>query len=352
MPFTPLPSLREIAERCGVARSSVGHILGGRDHLFKPETRDLVLRAAEEMGWKRPSDWRAVRRARFGCAVLLQSLIANRSYMATSFLAAIEDRLLDRNMHLTLARLPDETLASETGLRRLLTQWSADGLLINYTQDVPPRMRELVAGLDLPAVWVNSPEPIDAVRPDDHAAGHTAASLLLEAGHRHIAYLGFVTPPAYAVHYSFRERPDGARTAVAAAGGTFVEVPGPDRQTVEAWRKRLAKRGRETAVICYGPLQVLPVLHAALELGLRVPGDLSLVTFHDETLSLLDHEIASLKLPYDALAERIVRHLCDRIAGEPPAAIAPLPFVVHSTATIAQPAPSRRRRAGSQQAAE
>lgn len=346
MPYTPIPSLREIAQRCGAARSTVGHILGGRSHLFKPATRDLVLKAAEEMGWKRPSDWRSVRRARFGCAVMLQSTFGDRSVISRNYLAALEDRLLDHNMHLTLARLPDETLASETGLRRLLHQWSADGLLVSYTQAAPKRMRDLITGLGLPAIWMNSVEALDAVRPDDRGAGRRAAELLLEVGHRRIAYVGFAIPPSYReehIHYSMRERPAGAREAVTAAGGDWMEVDGDDGNRIDTWLRRLRKRNRETAIICYCPLQVQTVLHAALVLGLDVPGDLSLITFHDDTVWMLEREIASLNLPNEKQAEITVRLLCDRIAGDPPQVVEPVPFVLHSRASIAPP---RTRRSG------
>ena len=341
MPFTPLPSLREIAARCGAARSTVGHILSGRDHLFKPETRDLVLRAAEEMGWKRPSDWRAVRRARFGCAVLLQSTFPDRSQISNDFRFALEDRLLDRNMHLTLARLPDDTLCSETALGRLLKQWSADGVLISYTNSVPQAMRHLAAKLKLPAVWLNSSEPVDAVRPDDEAAGAMAARLLLEAGHQRIAYCGYPFSddlPDDQIHSSLRQRPRGARSAIEAAGATFTDhtLRG---SSIAFWRDLLTQPDRPTAVICFNPVQVTPILHAALMNGMSVPADLSLITFHDGPVFLLEHLIASLDIPHDAIADRAVSHLCDRIAGEPSRAIDPVPFFVRSTDTIA-PAPS------------
>ena len=350
MPFTPLPSLREISQRCGVAKSTVGHILGGRSHLFRPETRELVLRAAEELGWKRPEDWRSVRRARFGCAILLQGLDMSRSLIGPNLLSGLEDRLLDRNMHLTLARLPDETMASETALKRLLQQWSADGMIITYTQRPPPRLRALVTELELPVVWLNTrQEPMDSVRPDDTGAGRRAAELLLEAGHRNVSYLTYSMPTTETVedlHYSMIDRPAAARAAVINAGGTWTDVAGPDCMSIPRWKDRLSKPDRETAVIAYNPIQALPVLHAALVLGLRVPEDLSLITFHHEPVWMLDRDIASLELPEAAMAEKAAAHLCARIAGGPSMALDPEPFTVRSTATIAPPPalrPSRTR---------
>lgn len=352
MPFAPIPSLREISQRCGVAKSTVGHILGGRSHLFRPETRELVLRAAEELGWKRPEDWRSVRRARFGCVILLRSLDASRSYIGDKLFTALEDRFLDRNMHLTMARLPDEMMVSETALKRLLQQWSADGMIISYTQRPPPRLRTLIAELNLPVVWLNTRhEAVDTVRPDDMGAGRMAADLLLAAGHRRISYVSYPIPASDTVedlHYSMMDRPAGARAAVDAAGATWMDVDGPDCSSVHCWRERLGRRDRETAVITYSPLQTLPVLHAALLLGLRVPEDLSLITFSHETLYILDHEIASLDLPEARMAERAVEHLCARIAGAPSQALDPEPFTLRSALTIAPPpppSPSRRTRA-------
>ncbi|HZG68273.1 MAG TPA: substrate-binding domain-containing protein, partial [Herpetosiphonaceae bacterium] len=244
-----------------------------------------MLRTAEEMGWKRPEDWRAVRRGRFGCAVLLQSMAIDRSYISHNFRVALEDHLLDRNMHLTTARLPDDTLCSETALGRVLRQWSADGVLISYTNAVPPALRRLVAKLRLPAVWLNSSEPVDAIRPDDEDAGAMAARLLLEAGHRRIAYCGYIVPPDVPddhIHASLRQRPLGARRTIEAAGGSFTDHNHPGGTSIAHWREVLARPDRPTAVICFSPLQVTPVLHAALMSGMAIPADLSLITFHDE----------------------------------------------------------------------
>ena len=330
-----------------MAKSTVGHVLSGRSHLFRPETRELVLRTAEQLGWRRPADWRSVRRARFGCAVLLKSVYQERSCIGMNLQAALEDRLLERNMHVAMARLPDETLASETALRRLLKQWSADGMLISYTLRPPPRLLTLIAALDLPAVWLNSRAGMDAVHPDDRGAGRMAAEVLLAAGHRRIAYLGYGLPrdmPAADLHYSMTDRPAGARAAVRAAGATWTEVLGPESTAVETWRRRLAQRGRETAVIAYNPLQILPVLHAALLLGMRVPQELSLITFHDETVWMLDHEIACVEIPEVEVAARAVTHLCARIAGAPSQVLEPVPFTLRSVLTVGPP-PGRVRTA-------
>ncbi|MBA3935870.1 MAG: LacI family DNA-binding transcriptional regulator [Planctomycetes bacterium] len=325
-----------------MARSTVGHILGGRSHLFRPETRELVLRTAEQLGWKRPADWRSVSRGRFGCAVLLKSVMQDRSCIGTNFLVALEEHLLERNMHVAMARLPDATLASETALRRLLKQWSADGMFISYTLRPPPRLHALIGRLDLPAVWLNSRAVRDAVHPDDLGAGRTAAELLLAAGHRRIAYVGYpfpLTMPEEHMHYSMQDRPAGARAAVLACGAAWLHVSGSDSASVATWRERLARPDRETAVIAYNPLQILPVLHAAALLGLRVPQDLSLITFHDETVWMLDQEIASLALPEARSAEIAVAHLCARIGGAPSRALEALPFTVRSTLTIGPPPP-------------
>ena len=65
---------------------------------------------------------------------------------------------------------------------RLLTEACSDGLLIDYTHAIPPALLALIERHRIPAVWINSRQPLDCVRPDDEAAGYDATRRLLERG--------------------------------------------------------------------------------------------------------------------------------------------------------------------------
>ncbi len=86
-------------------------------------------------------------------------------------------------------------------------------------------------------------------------------------------------------------------------------------------------------MICYGPVEALPVLllYAALSLGLRVPEDLSLVTFHDE--------------PGGCSITSSPRWRCPtRRWPSSQSAISPLPFGLRSIHGVAPPLGARPRR--------
>ncbi len=136
-------------------------------------------------------------------------------------------------------------------------------------------------------------------------------------GHRHLAYLG--GPPSSA---SNAERLRGVEEAVAAHPEMRIDVhPGGSRldDGYEAAETVLGARERGvTAVMAYNDLVALGLMTRLRELGVDVPGDLSVAGFDDVPMARFAlPRLTSLSVPRGELGAQVWARLRTLIAGGP-----------------------------------
>jgi len=276
--------LTQIARTAGVSPNTVLRILRGENKEVWPSTirrAEQIRSLARKMAYMPNSSARAMRRGRFDCVALLLSSDQGRSYLPNELFNGIHDALAEAGLRLVVSKLPDAKLTSEDVLPSILQEWSCDGLLINYTDRVPPKMDQLVQRYRLPAIWINRVRESDCVSYDDFGGAVEATKYLISLGHRRITYLDFVAGNGDRVHYSRRARYEGYAQAMREAGleptprGKYAGVaPGSRLQAVQ---KLLESRNRPTAILSYDAGDRL--LFAATLAGLKVPDDVSLLSF-------------------------------------------------------------------------
>ena len=131
------PTIANIAAAAGVSRPTVSQVLNHKGRLSN-ETRKRVFEVAAELGYKPNSYARAISTQTTGNLGLLLSANTGRSTILPGLMNGIQDALLANQLHLVVGRLPDESLTDPRHVPRLLTEFAADGLLINYFKGVPP----------------------------------------------------------------------------------------------------------------------------------------------------------------------------------------------------------------------
>lgn len=333
----------DIAQKAGVSQATVSFVLNKRDTAVRisEKTRDRVLQAANELGYRRNGSAQALSSGRFNAAALLTSTQAYHSYLPQGLMQGIHDELAVHNMHLTLAMLSDDQLTDGEFVPKILREWLADGLLIDYNQQIPQRLVELVTGHNLPAVWINTKQEADCVFPDDFGAAKRATEHLLTLGHRKIAWVDFSHgTESKCAHYSAHDRFEGYGATMDAAGCKPQDWRGKtgvaEAERVEFSRQILSQPERPTAILAYG--YALPLMVAALSLGLQVPQDLSVMLFGDATLNFVGTPISSMTEPNAEVGRLAVRMLREKIAA-PKQVLAPqsVPFTLSEGATCAPP---------------
>ncbi len=309
-------TMEQIAQRAKISRAGVSMVLNGKAGHLRPETRDRVLRVAREMDYRPNTAARAIRKGAFGCIGLLLSSEPHHSDLLGQTLSGIQDALAKKDLRLTVASLPNAKLTSEQVMPNLLREWSCDGLIINYVARVPARMLELIDKYRIPSVWMNAKQEMDRVYPDDFQAGVQATEHLLRLGHQRIAYVNY----SGVGHYSTVDRRDGYIQAMVRAGlkPQVIEpnVPGSiaRSQRVAASIPWLTADDRPTAVLTYSATTAQPILWAAgAELRMRIPQDLSVMTFDDHPCDSGGVAIDTMILPGYDLGQVAAEMLFEKI---------------------------------------
>jgi DNA-binding LacI/PurR family transcriptional regulator len=288
-------TLQTIAERVGVSRMTVSNAFSRPDQL-SADLRRRILDAADELGYAGPDPAaRALARGTTGAVgVLLTDSLgyAFTDEVAALFLGAIASELAPTGFALTLL--------SSTGTDHGIPARDVpmDGALVYSCTAESPAVAWLQRRR-LPLVYVDQVplDDVDTVNVDDRGGAALAAQHLVDLGHRRIGIVtsntdgpaGIVDDPvAAATNHVSRERMLGWLEPLGAAGirpTVAQQLHSGEGSGRAGARLLLAADPRPTAILCFSDATAYGVMQVADELGLAVPGDLSVVGFDDNPLA-------------------------------------------------------------------
>jgi LacI family transcriptional regulator len=317
---------QDIARRSGFSVPAVYQALSGAGKL-SDKTRRRILRTAEELGYAPNAAAKAVSRGRFGGIAILSSIERGRPVLSSRLLHGVQDECRLRNLHLSIATVLDKQLTEDRQLPKLLRELSVDGFLIDIITNIPPRLVELIDRHRVPVIWLNVQQPVDCLYIDDEQGLYAGTQYLLRLGHRRIAYTITAGHIGDRVHYSVAAREAGYVRAMAEAGlaprllKSETELsPAQRMQFIKQWLKAA---DRPTAVIAYERTDALPILWKAMQLGLRVPSDLSVLHVTEEPDAWTGLTLSRLRIPQYNVGHRAV-DLLERRINKPAEPIAPV----------------------------
>lgn len=278
------PTIRDVARRAGVSIATVSRVLNDHE-LVNERTRTRVLEVMEELTFT-PSF--AARRLSLGRTQTISVVVSFLTRpQAAERLRGVDAVLSDSEFDLVIYNVesPDKR---DQYLRKLVHAKRTDGLLVISLPPGPVDPGALAAAA-IPIVFVDAHSPslsgLPRVVGNDAAGGELATRHLLELGHTRIAYVGdeFESPFQFT---SSRDRFAGYERALTAAGLSVredhVALGAHSRyEARELARRVLATADPPTAIFAASDTQALGVLAAARELGLEVPGDLSVIGYDD-----------------------------------------------------------------------
>lgn len=288
-------TLQTVADKVGVSRMTVSNAFSRPDQL-SGELRTRILAAAEDLGYVGPDpSARALARGTTGAVgVLLTESVgtAFEDEIATGFFGALAEQLAPTGM--AVALLPSTGSAEKIPARDV----PMDGALVYSCAGDTPALGWLLRR-KLPLVFVDQPptDGADSVLLDEAGGGRAAAQHVLDLGHHRVGLLtmawgrpaGIVADQTTAGSgYVAVERVRGWLEALEPAGAEVVAVQMPvnsERDGYAGAMLLLESAERPTAILCFSDLMALGAVHAAQDLGLRVPDDVSVVGFDDSSLA-------------------------------------------------------------------
>ena len=316
-------TLRDVAAEAGVSIGTASNAFN-RPDLISEGLRERVFEAAARLGYGGPDP--AARRLRTGRTGALGLIFTDRlpyafdDEAAVLFLRGLANALENSGAGLLL--IPTSPTREEGS--RIVRGAAVDGFIVFSTPSGDPRLEAALAR-GLPTITVD--EPYDVPTPfigiDDRSGCEAAGRHLVELGHRRVAVIAF---PEYArddrtLPFDVsRERLAGYRAAL---GDDFdPELVFTAYTNHSGTGKRLLAEMLEidpmpTAVLAMSDVLAAGVMRGAVEAGLRVPDDLSVVGFDDvPSAQLTDPPLTTVTQPIEQKGELTARAILSAIARE------------------------------------
>jgi LacI family transcriptional regulator len=338
-------TIYDIAARAGVSPATVSRVLRGATRVAEPK-KTAVLAAAAALRY-RPNlmakDLASGRSQTVGMVMPeLESPFWGR------LLTGVERQLRACGYHLLTMGAPDAD--TERQALDLLLTHQVDGIVLARGTLPYREIKEMVG--DIPAVrvcWWEGFLEGGGIAVDNREGARVAMRHLLELGHRRIAY---VSGPMWQADASARHA--GYCNALAGAGiepdpGLVVERDFLMEGGLPAMTELLRRRRDFTAVFVGNDQMALGALLALERARLRVPQDVSVIGYDDDTFTeYCRPPLTTMRQPVQDMARVAVASILARLRGETyalPSFTATL-VVRESTAlapAAAAPRPARRR---------
>ena len=307
-------TIADVAAHARVSQASVSRVLNGKQSV-DPEIVRRVQASITALGYA-PS-------------ATARSLVSGRNDTIAMVVPDLENPLFQGILKgLSLAAAADgyRVLVADTAERvddeeptAIEARQRCDALVMCAPRMPEQQLRRLVERV-APVVVVNRPLPdldvpivgVDYVRGIRDLVDH-----LVGLGHRHVAY---VTGPETSA--SNAERLRGVDEALALHPGVRIDrIPGgsrPEDGDAVAGTVLEAHRGGVTAVIAFNDLVALGLMTRLRELGLDVPGDLSVAGFDDVPMArYATPRLTSMSVPRGEIGAQAWARLRTLIGGGP-----------------------------------
>lgn len=311
-----MKTMKDVAELARVSVSTVSHVMNGTRRVSE-ETRGDVLAAVEELSYKPNLLAKGLKTRRTYTIGLLIPDIQNSFF--TSVVRGVEDVALSCGYHLFLCNTDEDPGREEEYITELAKK-RVDGLMV-----APSARRESHFGRlrdeGMPFVFLDRDvEGVDAdvVSVDNRTGMRLIAEHLVGLGHQRI---GMISGPLDKA--SGYERHLGLRDALADLGVELEDslVRFGDFRTSggrEGAGELLDLPSPPTALVTANNQMTLGALLTVNEMGLDVPGDLSVVGFDDpEWAPLTGPPLTTLAQPIYEMGVRAARMLLEGIEDGP-----------------------------------
>jgi LacI family transcriptional regulator len=303
----------DVARVAGVSQTTVSFVVNNAPNTNIPqETRERVWAAVEELGWRPNALARGLRSQHSQTIGLVSDEIATSSH-AGKIIQGAQDTAWAHNKMLLVINTGNNGDIERAAMEMMLER-QVEGIIYatmyHREVEIPP------TPADVPIVLLDcfaADRSLPSVVPDEAQGGRSATELLLRKGHRRIGLINEIGPlpgrfgrlaghkqalAEYGVPYDIQLTRAGAATA-----------PEGYRCAIEL----LQLPERPTALFCYNDSMAMGAYDAIKQLGLAIPGDVSVVGFDNlEVISAqLRPALTSIELPHYAMGQWAIEYLLE-----------------------------------------
>ncbi|MGI3187181.1 LacI family DNA-binding transcriptional regulator [Nioella aestuarii] len=314
----PVPTLEDVARLAGVSTATVSRCLNTPDRVVK-STRTRVMAAVDQLGYAPNFGARALAAKRTNTIGAIIPTMENAIFARG--LQAFQEELGLNGMTLLVASSSYSEEVEREQIRTLCAR-GADALLLIGHHRSEETLNFLEArSVPVLVAWVYDPENSrPSIGFDNRAAMREMAELVISKGHRRI---GVISAPC-AANDRASERLAGIQEAMAAHGMpaedlSLIETPYSIENGGQTFRQMMTTPTPPTAIMCGNDVLAVGALRAAREMGLSVPGDVSITGFDDiELAQLVTPALTTVHVPHRDMGRMAARFLVQQLNGEGP----------------------------------
>jgi LacI family transcriptional regulator len=327
-------TIYDLAREAGVGIGTVSRCLNNHPSV-SAETRARVLGVVKRLNYQPHAYAQRLASKKTNTISAIIPFFTN--YFFVQVLQGVQDSAAEQGIDLILYGVNHPTQA-EYYLRRSLHRGHVDGVLF-FSMRFPDSYVAKFQQMPLPLVLVDAFHPqFDSITVRNRDGARQATRHLLELGHRNIAMINasLETVPA-------RERLDGFRAALEEGSIPFsmdrvfvATGGGQDGFNREAGRAAMREVLRSvhssnpvTAVFVASDVQAIGAIEAARDMGVRIPGDMALVSFDD--IELAQHvQLTTMRQPMHEMGVLALRKLVERMKtpAAPPSVTSFMPELI------------------------
>lgn len=306
------PTIKDIAVRAGVSRSTVSRVLSGHSKV-SPDKQAVVLKVVKDMSY-RPSP--IARSLATGYSSTIHVIVADiRNPVYSQVIRGAEDKAREKGITVVVGNT-DDIEEREIEYLRIAKEHKVMGIILVSTM-AGKQLKQTLQTVERPLVLVNRTIPgfvADTVTVDNELGAYQATRHLIDLGHKRIFHLAGIE-----LSSASQGRLRGFLRAMSEAGLSVPKeaiVHGDLRlESGEAIGNRLIQEGlKYTAVFAANDLMAIGLMAAFLENNLKIPEDISIIGFDDMDLSRLRPiQLSTVSQPQYEMGKTAVRFLCDRI---------------------------------------
>lgn len=311
-----MASIRDVSKLAGVSVATVSRTLS-RPEKVKSETRDIVMKAVQQLGYQPNMLARNFRAKRAFVVLVIVPNIANPFF--SRVLRGVE-KVANEKGYAVLVGDTNGSLRREDDYGDFAATRQADGV-IQLAARVPESLKPLIAQKSGSIPYVNACEffpgaEYSTVGIDNAAAAKAMTEHLIGLGHSDIAIM---TGPAQSpitemrIH-GFEEGMNNA--GLRASAHHYVEGDYSLRSGKVCAEVLLASDKPPTAIMCFNDEMAIGALQTVRQKGWRVPEDISITGFDDISFAAYsDPPLTTLAQPTEEIGRAAMELLYNSLSG-------------------------------------
>lgn len=312
-------TIKDVAALAGVSPSTVSRTCKDNPSISR-ETKERVRRAMAQLGYEAnfPASEPAVEQNRRTVGIILPPS-TRETYENPFYLEAIRGISQFCNEHQYLSAVitgqDDEEVLSV--IRSMVREERVDGFVLLYSRR-DDAIAEYLYNEGLLYVLIGKAyqyaNQTIYINNDNLMAGQEATEYLIALGHRRIGYLGSTSSLVFSADRMAGYQMALRQHELPADPACCIEVPCTPPEDTAPIRAMLEREDRPTAILVSDDILGLVLVQLCSQLGLSIPGDMSILSFNDSLFARLSVpqlssiNVNSFQLGIEA-ASQLINHI-------------------------------------------